>query len=135
MKKSTRKAISKSWGYVLLPILAWAWLVAHLGPSPIALMSTLAVGFFLFQAPVPCCAETRKGEWCRNNASGILGGCHFKQHRWQNAKMFFNRETRQKVANGVLRGISGKAATVSAVIAFGALLVSLGTLLVNIAKS
>ena len=135
MKKSTRQTLARTWGYLLLPIIAWAWFVAQLGPSPIAIMSVLAAGFFLFQAPAPCCAETRKGEWCRNNGSGVLGGCHFRNHRWQNVKMLLDRELRQRAANGILRGISGKAATLSAVISTLALLVSVGMLLVNMSKA
>lgn len=120
---------------MLLPVIAWAWFIAALGPTPIAVMSTLAFGFFLFQAPVPCCATTRREEWCRNNASGILGGCHFKQHRWQNLKMLVDRTTRTRAANGILRGISGKAATLSAVIAACSLLVAVGSLLVSMNKA
>jgi hypothetical protein len=78
LTKRTRKNLGRSWAYILLPIIAWAWFVANFNPAIIATLSALAVAFFLFQAPVPCCAETRKGEWCRNNATGILGGCHLK---------------------------------------------------------
>ncbi|QJY45583.1 hypothetical protein [Pseudonocardia broussonetiae] len=135
VKARTRRALWRNWGYLMLPLILWAWFIAQLGPAPIAVMSTLAFGFFLFQAQAPCCAQTRQGEWCRNNASGILGGCYLKNHRWQNVRMLVDRATRQKAVNGVLRGVDGKAATVSAAIAFCALLVSIGLLLVNMSKA
>lgn len=82
----------RSWGYLLLPVILWGWFIAQLGVGPLAIMSGLSLGFLLFQAKVPCGAETRQrdpvtGEYhfCRNDARGILGGCgNFKAHKWGN---------------------------------------------------
>ena len=48
-----------------------------------------ALGYFLFQAPLWCGAITREGALCRNNSSGLLIGCHLREHKWQKLKMTF----------------------------------------------
>lgn len=42
-----------------------------------------------FWAPNPCGANSRAGTSCRNNARGILRGCHLQQHTRQRLKTFF----------------------------------------------
>ena len=46
-----------------------------------------ALAYFLFQAPLWCGAATRDGTLCRNNSSGLMIGCHLRQHKWQKLKM------------------------------------------------
>jgi hypothetical protein len=135
IKAKNRERLWRNWGYILLPITLWAWFIAQLAPATITIMATLSFGFFLFQAQAPCCAQTRKGEWCRNNSWGILGGCHYKQHRLQNIKMLIDSATRQRAINGILRGVDGKTAVVAATISFCSLLVSFATLLLNMSKA
>jgi uncharacterized protein YjeT (DUF2065 family) len=50
-------------------------------------LSLFVTAFFLFQAPVWCCAVNRDGTLCRNNSSGLLLGCSKRQHKWQKLKM------------------------------------------------
>ena len=97
MKKSTRQAIAKYWGYMLLPVLYYGWFVGDIGYGPLAIASTLASAFFFLQVKAPCCAENREVKaksgdptFCRNNAKGILRGCR-RGARWQNAKMIGHR--------------------------------------------
>jgi hypothetical protein len=52
-------------------------------------LSLLVTAFFLFQAPVWCCAVNRDGTLCRNNSSGLLLGCSKRQHKLQKLKMTF----------------------------------------------
>jgi hypothetical protein len=46
----------------------------------------LLIFFVLFQAPVYCGAINRSRgadvEFCRNNSTGRLLGCHLRQHKW-----------------------------------------------------
>jgi hypothetical protein len=59
-------------------LLAWAWSQAA-GPGVLILLSSAAVIYFLFMAPVPCGAENRDGSLSRNNSrGGLLPGCHFQ---------------------------------------------------------
>ncbi|WP_386675353.1 hypothetical protein [Streptomonospora salina] len=47
--------------------------------------------YFFFQVPRPCQAWNRREQGrCRNNASGLLRGCHFQEHKWQNLSMLLN---------------------------------------------
>jgi hypothetical protein len=114
VKRSTNKAIAKYWGYILLLVLYLGWFVLHVGPIALEILSALALVYFLFRAPVPCCAENRDGTFCRNNAKGIIGGCKIQQHKWQNFKMLIHRQSWARLARGLFRQVSGNAAAVSA---------------------
>jgi hypothetical protein len=84
---------------------------------PLALGSVLVLLFSLFAAPMPCCAETRGGEFCRNNGRGLLGGCHFKAHKWQNAKALVKRQSWARLGSHVFSTVSGNATAISAIAA------------------
>jgi hypothetical protein len=80
------RGIRRYWGYLLFFALittAWTW---RLGPVVLGAAWTVVTAYFLFQAPVFCGAETRAGQLCRNNASGIMMGCSYRQHKWQKLK-------------------------------------------------
>jgi hypothetical protein len=130
MKKSTRDALFKYWGYLLLPALYWAWFVGDVGYGPLALLSTIAAGYFLLQAKVPCCAENRDLTFCRNNARGLLGGCHIVQHRWQNLKMLIHRNRWARLGRGLFRRIEGSAVALSAVATVASTVIAAGALVV-----
>jgi hypothetical protein len=141
LKKSTRKTLGKTWGYLLLPVILWGWFAGQIGVAPIAIMSGLSLGFLLFQAKVPCGAQTRErdpvtGEFllCRNNASGILGGCSFKSHKWQNLKLIVSRSTWGRFTRSLLRRTSGQAAAIGALATTSSAVIALFALFVNIAK-
>ena len=68
--------------WLTLPILVWIW-VKPVDPAVRAYVSLTYVLFLLLAAPVWCGAENRKGGYCRNNATGLLLGCHLRYHRWQ----------------------------------------------------
>jgi hypothetical protein len=114
LNKNTRRALFRYWGYLLLPVLYWVWFVREASYGLIAIVSVVASLFFLFQAKVPCCAENRDGTFCRNNASGLLGGCHLMNHRWQNLKLMIHHSSWGRFARGVFRRFEGGAAALSA---------------------
>ena len=95
LTKKTRDTLSRTWGYFLLPALYLLWMPHDPSYAPIAIVSTLAALFFLFQARVPCGALKRDGEtYCIHNARGLLGGCNqVVAHKWYNAKMLVHRST------------------------------------------
>jgi hypothetical protein len=81
------KNLSRYWGYVAFVVLVTAWWTRAVGPVALIVLSLLVTGYFLFQAPVWCCAVNRNGTLCRNNSSGLLLGCSKRQHKWQKFKM------------------------------------------------
>lgn len=121
-KVKTRTKRWDSWGYITLPIILWAWFFTSIGVAPLAVASTLTMGFFMFQAKVPCGAPIRErdpetGEHllCRRDAKGILGGCgHFQAHKWSNEKMIVSRSSWGRFVRNLLRKTNGQAAAVSA---------------------
>jgi hypothetical protein len=137
MKKSTRKALARYWGYIFLPVIFYGWFVGDIGYGPLAIASVLASSFFLLQARVPCCADNRKvltatGEptLCRNNSRGLLRGCHIIAHRWQNLRMIGRRHLWGRLFGGLFRRVSGAAATFSALAGMTSALIASGALLV-----
>jgi hypothetical protein len=94
-RRGVRAAIRRAsnparyWGYAALAALVGAWTFPA-SPDPVILtpLSVLVAAYFLFQVPVWCGAVNR-GETtlCRENASGLLMGCHRRQHKWQKLKM------------------------------------------------
>ena len=107
--------IRQSWGYILVFLIAFAWLSPAIGPAFIAIASAAVVIYCLFQAPVWCCAETRQQTFCRNNAYGIVMGCHLKQHKWQKIKMMGHQSLWGRLMQRILAGVGGRAATFSAI--------------------
>jgi hypothetical protein len=117
------KGIRKYWGYVVILLVIYGWSTASLGAGVLAVLSLIAFLYTLFQAPVWCCAETRQGQYCRNNANGILVGCWIREHRWQKLKMLIKLEHWKQLFGRLFSGINGAAAT----------LASLGTFLSGVA--
>ncbi|MGH3803190.1 MAG: hypothetical protein ACRDTD_24285, partial [Pseudonocardiaceae bacterium] len=67
--------LSRYWGYVAFVVLITVWWTRSVGPVALIVLSLFVTAFFLFQAPVWCCAVNRDGTLCRNNSSGLLLGC------------------------------------------------------------
>ena len=112
------------WGYLAL-ILALAGWFAHLFTAVVILvLSVAALLYVLVQAPVWCGAIIRDGKMCRNNSTGVLLGCHLRQHKWQKLKMTFIPHEWRVINRGLwiapreaITSLSGLAAVVSAVAA------------------
>lgn len=81
--KETKKEIA--WGArVLVTAIPPVWFVAHDAPDVLPI-SWVALGFILFIYPRWCRATKSDGSLCTNNSNGILGGCHIRKHKWENA--------------------------------------------------
>ncbi|MEC3980770.1 hypothetical protein [Amycolatopsis sp. H20-H5] len=115
MKKSTKKLLRNLWGYLLLAAVACFWFVPSIGPGAVAILSALVVAYCLFQAPMWCCADIRGGGLCRNNAYGILLGCHIRQHKGQKLRMAVRQQYWGRLVKRIFSSIGGQAATFSAV--------------------
>jgi hypothetical protein len=83
------KFLRRYWGYLALGLVILGWVTHAVGYIVIAILSLLALVYFLVQAPLTCGAEIRKGDHCRNNSHGLLLGCHIRQHKWQRARDIF----------------------------------------------
>ncbi len=81
------KGWRRYWGYLVFAALIAAWPSPEIGPPVLIVLSLLVTVFFLFRAPVWCCAVNRDGTLCRNNSYGLLLGCSKRQHKWQKVKM------------------------------------------------
>jgi len=87
--------LRRYWGIpaLIIAVGCWVGLVAGKFAASVAgvilVLSVAAVAYFLFQAPLWCGAVTRDGTLCRNNSSGLLIGCHLRQHKWQKLKLAF----------------------------------------------
>ncbi|MFJ2113637.1 hypothetical protein ACIOEX_17415 [Streptomyces sp. NPDC087850] len=100
------------WGVLALALLIAAWMNRVAGPAVVITLSVAAFVWCLFQAPVTCGAPKREGsDGCRNNAKGLLLGCHIRQHRWQKLKMLIVRRQVRAFCSGLFS--DGKAIIVT----------------------
>ncbi|MGI8445757.1 MAG: hypothetical protein ACR2MP_00925, partial [Streptosporangiaceae bacterium] len=67
MKLLTR-LLTRYWGYVALAVAILGIFFHGLSFAIILILALAAVGYFLLQAPVWCCAITRDGLLCRDNS-------------------------------------------------------------------
>jgi hypothetical protein len=125
--RSAAKLLVSYWGYLALVMAVAGFFMHALGVMVVLALGLGSLGYFLFQAPVTCCAEIRSGEWCRNNSHGLLRGCHIRQHKWQRLKKTFTpagaRSIFQtsKTIGGALGTFSGAVAGVQILVAAGVL--------------
>ncbi|MEU2601690.1 hypothetical protein [Streptomyces hirsutus] len=93
-------------------LLIAAWINRAAGPVTVASLSALVLVWCFFQAPVTCAAPVRgRADGCRNNATGLLMGCHIRQHRWQKLKMLILRRQVREFCSGLFS--DGKATLVT----------------------
>jgi hypothetical protein len=130
------RLLSRYWGFLALAAAVACWVGLVLGKvttSIIGLVLILSVGavvYFLFQAPLWCGAVTRDGTLCRNNSSGLLIGCHLREHKWQKLKMAFVPKAWRELNRGLwatpregVNTLAGLGSTVSALAAVVAILI------------
>lgn len=122
------KFLTRYWGYLALVIAIFGFSAHSLGFAVILVLSLAALGYFLVQAPVWCCAVTRTGDLCRDNSHGLLLGCHRRQHKWQRLRQTFTPAggrallSAGKSASGLLVLVGGLFAGIQALIAIGEIL-------------
>jgi hypothetical protein len=128
--------IRRYWGFLALAAALACWVGLVLGKVTTAIagvvlvLSIGAVLYFLFQAPLWCGAVTREGTLCRNNSSGLLIGCHLREHKWQKLKMAFIPKAWRELNRGLwatpregVNTLAGFGSAVSALAAVVAILV------------
>jgi hypothetical protein len=110
------KSFTKYWGYVALALLLTAWWTTKIGPVVLIVLSVLVTFYFLFQAPIWCGAVTRDQTLCRRNASGLLLGCSYRQHKWQKLKMTFMPPMWRRLNQGLWANPTTSLATIGAIL-------------------
>jgi hypothetical protein len=119
------KLLQRYWGYIALTLAIAGWVTHAVGYAVIAVVSLLALVYFLFQAPLTCGAEIRGGRACRNNSHGLLLGCRIRQHKWQRARDVFVSHKWRNVFRDLTESPKDKLGTFSALISVLSLFVGL----------
>ena|SRR5437879_3848432 len=104
------RIIWRYWGYLLLVVLAVAW-NTKAGPGVLLAISLGEILYFLFWAPAWCGAVTRSGLPCRNNSTGLLLGCHLREHKYQRLKGVVFGHAWRRMTDGLFATPSATIAT------------------------
>ena len=114
------------WGVLAGFLLIAAWVNSAAGPAVVIVLSTLTAVWCFFQAPVTCGAPVRgREDGCRNNASGLLLGCHIRQHRWQKLRLLIFRRQFREFCAGLFSDGKATIVTLAGVGSFVSALVAL----------
>ncbi|MCX4533044.1 hypothetical protein OHA79_28915 [Streptomyces sp. NBC_00841] len=104
--------LGRWWGVLAGALLIAAWINSAAGPAVVIALSAAVLLWCFFQAPVTCGAPVRgRTDGCRNNASGLLLGCHIRQHLWQKLKLLIVRRQLREFCSGLFS--DGKATIVT----------------------
>lgn len=110
-----KRLLRRYWGLAVLALLVFAW-TREVGPGWLLVLSGAVTFWAAFQAPAWCGAVNRSGAFCRNNSSGVLLGCHLREHKWQKLKMAFVAKRWQALTDGMWRTPPARFATVTGVV-------------------
>ena len=127
MKLVTR-LLTRYWGYLAVVIAVAGFFLRSIGLAIVIALALAGLGYFLFQAPVWCGAETRKNQWCRNNSHGLLLGCHLRQHKLQRVKQTFTLAGGRALAR-TSKSVSGGLSTIGGAVAGVQVLIAAGVLI------
>jgi len=127
MKLVTR-LLTRYWGYLAVVIAVAGFFLHSIGLAVVIALALAALGYFLFQAPMWCGAETRKNEWCRNNSHGLLLGCHIREHKWQRVKQTFTPAGGRALVR-TSKSVSGGISAIGSVVAGVQVLIAAGVLI------
>lgn len=119
------RILGRYWGYIALVLVILGWVTHLLGAAILLILSVVALVYFLVQAPLTCCSETRTGERCRNNSHGLLMGCWIRQHKWQRLRDVFVSRHWQTTLRSLLAAPKDILATVGSLASVVSLVVAL----------
>ena len=106
----------KYWGYLLLAGAVVLFFARDVGPLAVTGAFALSAFWMLLAAPTWCGAKNRGEGYCRNNTSGLLGGCKIRQHRWQRFRSLVGLDRFGNVCRGWFTGTSQQVATCSLIV-------------------
>ena len=79
------RVLARYFGWATLGFALIWW--GRLDPTVTAVLVLTAAVYIGFRTPTWCGAVTRRQQICRNNAYGVLMGCHLREHRWQKLRL------------------------------------------------
>lgn len=109
-RSRTRKTVARWWGYGVFAATVYFLIDQSLPVAVLAGGAVLSSGYFLFGAPLWCAAPVRAGGGCRNNAHGLLLGCHLEQHKWAKLRMLVKRSEWAQLVGRVTYSVAGRVA-------------------------
>lgn len=132
MSRKKQSFIVKNWGYLLLVLAVVFWAIRDIGPGTALIAFALAGSWTLVAAPVWCGAETRQGTSCRKNSYGLLGGCSYREHRWQKFKGLFKAKRLGEAFKGWFSSPANQIATSALVISGLGFFITLAQFLISL---
>jgi hypothetical protein len=126
--KVAERILTRYWGYLAVVIAVAGFFLHNVGLAVVIALGLAALGYFLFQAPVWCGAETRKKEWCRKNSHGLLRGCSIREHKWQRLKQTFTPAGGRALLR-TSKSVSGGLSVIGSVVAGVQVLIAAGVLI------
>ena len=101
-RRWVERELSRRGGWIGIAVLILVLVnVGWSNPATVAIVVLATLLHFLLWTPVYCGAETRDETACRNNARGLLMGCHLQEHQWQKMKMAIHVHAWRKLARRV----------------------------------
>lgn len=121
MRNGKKLILRRYWGYIPFSLLLLSLGAKGLGAGVYVVLTSLLLGYILFQAPVWCGAVNRmrgrEAEYCRNNSYGLLLGCnHVRQHKWQKLRSLWWTARWRENTRGLWVGPAAKFATVTGLV-------------------
>ncbi|WP_335991239.1 hypothetical protein [Glycomyces sp. MUSA5-2] len=112
MSRKKESPLYRYWGYLLLAGAVVLLFARDVGPLAVSGAFALCFVWMLLAAPTWCGAKNRGERYCRNNSSGLLGGCRqVRQHQWQRFKSLTRLDTLSTAARGWFTGAPQQIAT------------------------
>ena len=111
MSRKKKSPLYRYWGYLLLAGAVVLLFARDVGPFAVSGAFVLCFVWMLLAAPTWCGAKNRGEGYCRNNSSGLLGGCRHRQHKWQRFKSLTRLDTLGTAARGWFTGAPQQIAT------------------------
>lgn len=111
MGNRTSRFVRRNWGYLLLAGAVVLLFGYDVGPLVLSAAFVLVFIWLLFRVPTWCGATTRNGQPCRKNSYGLLGGCEYRQHKWQRVHALTRLGTLRDAFRGWFTGSQQQVAT------------------------
>jgi hypothetical protein len=121
------------WGYLALAAAIAGWVTHTFTIVVILVLAAAAALYFLLETPVWCGAITRTGQLCRNNAHGVLLGCHLREHKWQKIRMVFAVRGWHVINQGLWSSPKDILATLGSLVSIGTVLAAAIAQLIKVA--
>ncbi|MQM25225.1 hypothetical protein [Glycomyces albidus] len=111
-----KSPLYRYWGYLLLVAAVILLFARDVGPLVVSGAFALCFTWMLVAAPTWCGAKNRGEGYCRNNSSGLLGGCKLRQHKWQRFKALTRLGTLGDALRGWFSGAQQQVATLALIV-------------------